>query len=176
MKKLLALGLSLAMMASLTAVAFAAEPQTITNNDPEPREKEVLVQTTLENAADYEAWTVTVPATPQILEWGQPATVTMDAVVEAGSRLVDGATLTISATPINALLLDGTDDTHTIDCTFPGISATVVNDEEALAGRTIEADLVVDAAAFTKAGLVVGTYSNTTTYTVEYNPAAEAGA
>lgn len=172
MKKLLALGLSLAMMASLTSVAFAE--QTISNEDP--TDKSVLVQTTLENAADYEAWTVTVPATPQILEWGQPATVTMDAVVEAGSRLVDGATLTISATPINALLLDGTDDTHTIDCTFPGISATVVNDEEALAGRTIEADLVVDAAAFTKAGLVVGTYSNTTTYTVEYNPAAEAGA
>lgn len=167
MKKLLALGLSLAMMASLTAVAFAAEPQTITNNDPEPREKEVLVQTTLEDAADYEAWTVQIPATPQILDWGTEATVDMSAKVVTGSRLVEGATLTISATPITALLLDGTDDTHTIACTFDGISDAVVTAGEALAGKTINATLTVAEDAFTVPGLVVGTYSNTTTYTVE---------
>lgn len=167
MKKLLALGLSLAMMASLSAVAFAAEPQTITNSDPQPASKDVLVQTTLEDAADYESWTVRIPATPQILEWGQPATVDMTAEVVTGSRLVEGATLKISATSIDALLLNGTDDTHTIACTFAGIPETVVTAEEALTGKTIKAELTVAADAFTVPNLVVGTYSNTTTYTVE---------
>ena len=164
MKKLLALGLSLAMMASLSAVAFAAgTPQEMTAaGDSDP----VLVKTELVKE-EYEDWTVTIPADQEV-RWG--VTDTADLPVIVSGKVIAGNSITISATEITQLT-NGASALPVARWVVPDdLTATA---EELDAGDvTMTYTATVDASAYEQGGLAVGVYSGETTFTVTYNDAS----
>lgn len=157
MKKLLALGISLAMMASLSTVAFALpaeqEMEAAGNSD------EVVVNTTLD-AETYEEWTVTIPADVTIA-WNNYNAYELP--VKVSGRIVAGSKIDISATAIDALTND--DASLATTWTVPAdLSATAA--ELADADQTMTYKIAVNTGEFAKGGLPVGVYSGTTTFTV----------
>ncbi len=163
MKKLLALGLSLAMMASLSAVAFALEdPQTI--NEPKTSD-EVKVFTTFdeEDLDDYENWTVTIPADVEI-PWGDDEN-SYSLEASATGIIESTAKLKVSVTPVAQLTNEA--GVGSLDVTWGGFESQEITAAELADGENLVSTVQVVAGQFEKSGLELGTYSNTTTYTVE---------
>lgn len=157
MKKLLALGLSLAMAASLSTVAFAlpAEQTMTAAGDSD----EVVVKTELV-AETYEEWTVTIPADVTIA-WNDYDAYELP--VKVSGRIVEGSKIDISATAIDALT--NIDASLATTWTAPAdLSATAA--ELAVADQTMTYEIAVNAGEFAKGGLPVGVYSGTTIFTV----------
>lgn len=163
MKKLLALGLSLAMMASLTAVAFAEEEtQSMTGEgDSNP----VLVKTELVKE-EYEDWTVTIPADQEV-EWGVTDTAELPVIVSG--KLIAGNSIGISATEITQLT-NGSSVLPVEDWGVPE-DLTATAEELAVGDVKMTYTATVNESAYDQGGLAVGVYSGQTTFTVTYNDA-----
>lgn len=162
MKKLLALGLSLAMMASLSAVAFAAEitgPQ-----DPNtPQSADVLVRTKLDeqNPAKDDTFTVTIPTTPQDIPWGTDP-VNVDLNVKVDGQMIKDSTVTVTAEAVNELA-NGNDK---LPVTMGENLNFVVTGAQLAAPQTSTGFAIT--AVDWDAAPVVGEYSHNFVYTVAY--------
>lgn len=172
MKKLLALGLSLAMMASLTAVAFAADNDgdgVITKPDTSDI---VKVYTVLdeEHLDDYETYKVEIDAEVPI-EWGNydPNTLKCDVT----GRLLDGSTLTVTAEKTTDMTNDA-GKTITYSLTKNDNEATPITSADIKMTTPVSraASVAVDANQFEQQGLVPGAYNGQVTFTVNFQSAA----
>lgn len=177
MKKLLALGLSMAMMASLSAVAFAEE---VVNNDNigETNEKDVLVNisTTFNEGtkpSDYDTFIVNIPASHQFA-WG--STDPYNATASIKGQLATASSVSVTADFGDKLmgLEDGdatlayvAKDSEKADASGYDLSATGA---EAKSGVEQTITFSVDASAWADA-TEIGVYSDTITFNVQYSPA-----
>lgn len=162
MKKLLALGISLAMTASLSAVAFAEE---IVKPDTTG---DTVVKTVADLPdqpdvpGDDETWTVTIPASIDIA-WNNEAdssaqgTYSLDATLAAGSKV----TVSVDQTEV-AMTTAGSDDTLTAAITgdMSIFTETSANDPSGTVTATITAEQFN--------AVTVGEYTGTLSFTVVY--------
>lgn len=169
MKKLLALGLSLAMMASLSAVAFAAAPadnniNQNTGGNADSDGKTVLVYTEATEDDNAESYTVIIPADIEV-QWGdentQTATVTVEHKLFAGKQvLVEADALT---------QLDGKDTVvgNSLDVTMDDFSQAYAGTG---ANETDTTDFTFTVSGFDAAPL--GRYEGVMTFTATYGNVA----
>lgn len=166
MKKLLALGLSMAMMASLSAVAFAAGEQTVTKDDLDPTDhdatKTVVVQTKLkETPSDDDTFTVTIPATPQTIEWNA-SDVNVDLNVKIKGQMLEDSSVNVKASKLSELK-NGNESlqvTMAQDLNFTATGKELKNEPSSTGFNITAVDW--------NSTNVIGVYSNTVTYTVTY--------
>lgn len=165
MKKLLALGLSLAMMASLTAVAFAAPTNNhIQQNDSGVNGEDadgqtVYVYTEATEDDDAESYMVTIPADIQVA-WGDDTEQT--GVVTVDHKLFDTNQVVVHADAIDALTKEGA--ANTLDVTMNDFDHTYLGTGANETDSTVSFTFSVsgfDAAPF-------GKYSARITFTATY--------
>lgn len=169
MKKLLALGLSMAMMASLSAVAFAEG--TVSKDDLEENKatRDVVVSTTVDGVDDAEWFEVKIPA-DITFKWKS---------VDAQSRKVSitgqlfmESTVSVDAT-INKVMKLTTDESKVLNYT-----ATEDVYDLDMKGGTTSAEESIDFSVTNdqwEAAKAVGTYTDTITFNISYanTPVAE---
>lgn len=169
MKKLLALGISLAMMASLSAVAFAAED---VDNDkvlgPGETKGDTVVKTTYDKPTDPdvptedETWTVTIPATMNIA-WDNENDSTCTANYSVKATLLPKSSVTVSVdewgTEINLLSTEG----KTLPATVMGEKDIKQLGSGEMVGHV---ETTIKAEDFNKAN--VGEYTGSINFTVEF--------
>ena len=162
MKKLLALGLSLAMMASLSAVAFAEEiVKPATTGDTVVKTVADLPDEPDVPGGD-ETWTVTIPASIDV-PWDNEnggtgeGTYTLDATLAAGSKV----TVSVDQTEVT-MTTPGSDDTLTaaIGGDTSNFTETSANDPEGTVTATVTAEQFN--------AVTVGEYTGTLSFTVVY--------
>lgn len=160
MKKLLALGLSLAMMASLSAVAFAASGPVGTKELTADHNSDTTVVKTVVTD-DAEDWTVTIPAEIDI-DWGDTATVEGDVTITG--QIKKGATVTVALdTDVSNFKLSNTaGDTLDCDIEFAGLTATA----DTILGAGVTTTVGATVADWSAAPIDV--YQNTLTFTATY--------
>lgn len=169
MKKLLVLGISLAMMASLSAVAFAAED---VDNDkvlgPGETKGDTVVKTTYDEPTDPdvptedETWTVTIPATMDIA-WDNENDSTCTANYSVKATLLPKSSVTVTVAEwgqeINLLSTEGK--------TLPAKVTGEKDIEQFGSGEMVgHVDTTITAEDFSNAS--VGTYRGQINFTVQY--------
>lgn len=170
MKKLLALGLSLAMMASLSAVAFAVESPDNIITGPEEDSGKTVVRVngapTDPEPGPGESWTVTIPAAI-VLEWDEVngdtgvSTYTVDAKLAAESKV------TVTMEEANQYI-DLVNEAPDADNAIPAsISGTPYIVQQGTGSATGDVTAQVTAETFKNAP--VGAYSGTINFTVAYD-------
>lgn len=172
MKKLLALGLSLAMMASLSAVAFAAETphtdgkgtyiQVETDGDQTGNTLDLVTKLDDTDPSVDDTYTVTIPA-DQSIEWGTSQMPNLAATI-SGQMLVDSQ-VTVESNVLSALTLN---DTYQLPVTMTAVS--VVADGEDLAAADVTSTTGGITAIDWAAAPVVGVYTGQVIYTATYVP------
>lgn len=168
MKKLLALGLSLAMMASLTSVAFAANP--ITKDTEQTGEAVVKTEMTDEDLEKYQEYTITFDAETTI-DWLDYGSYTIDCDVTG--RLLDGSTLTVTAAKTTDMTNDaGKTIAYTLTPNEFEATAITSTDIDMTTPVSRAVSVAVNAGEFEKQGLDVGVYSGTVTFTASFVDAA----
>lgn len=172
MKKLLALGLSLAMMASLTAVAFAADNKTIVGPDgddtPNQQSGYTVVKTETKgpvdpNPGEDESWTVTIPA-EIIVPWdNETDSTSADATYSVSAKLAAQSTVTVTVVEDVVEMKNTAAEDYKLNATIGGqkeISVTATGSDSGVVNATITA--VQFAAA------PVGSYEGILNFNVEY--------
>lgn len=169
MKKLLALGLSLTMMASLSAVAFAEEIVGPGADNPQSADVQVIVAgkgpTEPDKPGEDENWTVTIPATYQ-LEWDNVNGDSVDGAYSIKGQLSNLSTVTVTVTPYGekALTLETSDKAGQLPATVSGDETISITGSD----NTAEGTATVGVAAADFDAAFVGTYSAPLTFVVEY--------
>lgn len=172
MKKLLALGISLAMMASLSAVAFAAEIQ---GPDPDsPNSQSAKVDVIVEGKGpdkpnvpgDDENWTVYIPA-DYTLTWDNEKGSAVIQEYSIKGQLSNLSTVEVAVTPFgeDALTLETEDKAGTIPADVTGVEKISITG----ANNTASANLTVGVAAEDFDSAFVGKYSAQLTFDVTYS-------
>lgn len=178
MKKLLALGISLAMMASLSAVAFAAEGNnTITGpaadgKYPQKGSTEVIVKAevpTDPEPGDDEQWTVTIPSTIQ-LTWDNVNGAAVTEHYSIDATLAAQSKVTAKIVDFGSILLkNDSDQSKTLEAKIDGgegkeTQSSITQTATGVTTGDIRAS--VTAEAFEDA--VVGSYTGTVNFEVTY--------
>ena len=158
MKKVLAVALAVVMMLSVSVMAFAANPIT---NDSEQKET-IDVKTSASAANDK--YTVSVPASVTI-PWNNDGSSNGTADYQVTCNLVEGSKVTVSAAADDGGVMTSTDTEDTLTFTVSG------GDAAEFAGMQNDMNTAVDATINSFAGVAVGAYTGTMTYTVVYTPA-----
>lgn len=158
MKKVLAVALAVAMMLSVSVMAFAANPIT---NDSE--QNETINVVTSASAANDE-YTVSVPASVTI-PWNNDGPSNGTADYKVTCNLVEGSKVTVSAAADNGGEMTSTDTEDTLTFTVTG------GDAAEFTGMQNDKNTAVVATITSFAGVAVGAYTGTMTYTVAYAPA-----
>lgn len=163
MKKLLALGLSMAMMASLSAVAFAEE--TVSKGDlvDNKATRDVVVSTTVEGVEDAEWFEVNIPANITF-KWKSPDT--QSRKVSITGQLFMESTVSVDAT-INKVMKLTTDESKVLNYT-----ATDDAYDLDMMGGTTSAEESIDFSVTDEqwqAAKAVGTYMDTITFNISYS-------
>lgn len=169
MKKLLALGLSLAMMASLSAVAFAAENPTIIDKDSDPQSADIVVRTTFDDVdnpgepSENEKWTVTIPADVNV-PWNNEADSTVDGITYSiDAVLLPDSSVTVEVAPFGEDALTLVNGEAELKATIAG-DASKVQTGTGYTEGTLSATITKE--AFNNAS--VGNYAGTLTFDVTY--------
>ena len=171
MKKIIALLLAVAMLATLGFSAFAAGEQVLNS---EKTSGTAVVKVDEDSLDDAEWWSVQIPAAVTEVAWGTPS---VDMNYGVASQLLDGKTITVSVASANTnALVNGS---NRIEYTPAGFSAqttlTGVNGSKDAAG------VITYAAPVTTVKLTFGdgawdnipvaVYQDTLTYNVVVNDA-----
>lgn len=172
MKKLLALGISLAMMASLSAVAFAAEIQgpDPDGTNPQSAGVDVVVEGKGPTEPDVpgadENWTVYIPA-DYTLTWDNEKGSAVTQEYSIKGQLSNLSTVEVAVTPFgeDALTLETEDKAGTILADVTGVEKISITG----ANNTASADLTVGVAAEDFDTAFVGAYSGQLTFDVTYS-------
>ncbi|MFR8011525.1 MAG: hypothetical protein ACLU8W_07190 [Clostridia bacterium] len=155
MKKLLALGLSLAMMASLSAVAFAETVQDgDSNHDEDPTTVLVYTDAT-EDPSASQNWVVTIPADINV-DWGD--TSEQKAPVKVTGQLLAGSTIDVTAPALTTLDNNG----ETLAVKMDAFEMNVIGDNTVL---NKSEDITFTVSGFES--VTLGKYQNTITFTVD---------
>lgn len=169
MKKLLALGLSMAMMASLSAVAFAEE--TVSKGDllDNTATRDVVVSTTVDGVENAEWFEVKIPA-DITFKW--KTNEKQERKVSITGQLFMESTVSVDAT-INKVMKLKTDENKVLNYT-----ATEDAYDLDMKGGTTSAEESIDfsvTAEQWQAAQAVGTYTDTITFNINYTntPVAE---
>ena len=157
MKKVLAVALAVVMMLSVSVMAFAANPIT---NDSE--QNETINVVTSASAANDE-YTVSVPASVTI-PWNNDGPSNGTADYQVTCNLVEGSKVTVSAAADDGGVMTSTDTEDTLTFTVSGGEAAEFT------GMQDDMNTAVDATINSFAGVAVGAYTGTMTYTVVYTP------
>lgn len=158
MKKLLALGLSLAMMASLSAVAFAAGTTEQQDPNHDGKADTVLVYTDAAEAPDAsQNYVVTIPADVEV-KWGDPLEQT--AAVTVTGQLLTGSTIDIKAPGLKTL----NKGEETLTVKMEDFAMTVTGNNTVL---NESANIAFSVSGFES--VTLGRYENTITFTVTPN-------
>ena len=164
MKKLLAVALAVVMMLSISTVAFANMSYNEGTFDPAQAEgkqtNEVIVQTAADVSDDE--YTVTVPATPVTVAWGDDEA--KDVGYDVRHSLVDGSTLVVEVAKAD---LTGAGGSLTL--TLAGTGTTAQEFVGFDNGAAKEIDLTAAVSGWD--AVAPGAYSGTITYTATYTPA-----
>ena len=165
MKKLLALGLSLAMMASLSAVAFAADENGDHWTDPQNDTMIVKTLTTDEGGTEVTGtYTVTIPAKLEFA-WGQTDAET--GAISIVGQIPDGDSVTVSAKDAEQVTLEN-DNGYTLTATVN--SAAVTADSATILAGVSDED-AVSATINAWTGVPIAEYQGATTFTTVYTEA-----
>lgn len=159
MKKILSIVLAVLMLASCASMAFAA---TITQETAEPREADVVVQTTLTNSTmpATGTYTITIPADTSIV-WDSPDAAAMDYKVT--SQLALGAKLTVKVVASSDALVCTADATKTLAYTSTGLDEVKEYGE---INNGVVAPVTITVPDWSN--VPVADYATTLTYTVTY--------
>lgn len=163
MKKTISVVLFMAMLLTLCVPAFAAQL------DKDNATGTVLVQTLEQDASgnDGASYYVTIPADTQI-PWGETDPVDLSYAVEAHLRYAEQLKVTVAGSGAMTYVASA-EDTYTLAYTLDGVT-------EYLGGPVVyggvdtpavEQDLTVTIAEADWGAAVVGTYSDTLTFTAE---------
>lgn len=161
MKKVLAVALAVVMMLSVSVMAFAANPIT---NDSEQTE---TINVVTSASAANDKYTVSVPASVTI-PWNNDGSSNGTADYQVTCNLVEGSKVTVSAAADNSGVMTSTDTADTLTFAVSGGEAAE------FAGMQNNKNTAVDATINSFAGVAVGAYTGTMTYTVVYTPATGA--
>lgn len=159
MKKVLAVALAVVMMLSVSVMAFAANP--ITNDSSEQNE---TINVVTSASAGNDEYTVSVPASVTI-PWNNDGSSNGTADYKVTCNLVEGSKVTVSAAADNGGEMTSTDTADTLTFTVSGGEAAE------FAGMQNDKNTAVVATIASFAGVAVGAYTGTMTYTVVYAPA-----
>lgn len=166
MKKLLALGLSMAMMASLSAVAFAEETVSKDNLVDNKATRDVVVSTTVEGVEDAEWFEVNIPAN---ITFNWKSTDPQTRKVSITGQLFMESTVSVDATINKVMKLttdEGTDESKVLNYT-----ATKDAYNLDMMGGTTSAEESIDFSVTDdqwQAAKAVGTYMDTITFNISY--------
>lgn len=173
MKKLLALGLSLAMMASLSAVAFAEEE--IVGPSEDPMGGEVVVKTIKpETPGAADQFVVTIPANHEF-QWNTADSYALDATVKG--QMEENSSVKVSIEETNGDLALTSDTLQgSVIATLSFTEDTVLGSElkglnEAVPCGTGAVSVTVESF---KTAEQIGEYSTSINYLVEYSTNVEA--
>lgn len=163
MKKLLALGLSMAMMASLSAVAFAEE--TVSKDDlvDNKATRDVVVSTTVEGVEDAEWFEVNIPAN---ITFNWKSIDPQSRKVSITGQLFMESTVSVDAT-INKVMKLTTDESKVLNYT----ASKDAYDLDMMGGTT-SAEESIDFSVTDgqwQAAKAVGTYMDTITFNISYS-------
>lgn len=169
MKKILAIVMAIVMMMAVAVPAFAAETATnITKTDPTPdatgkQTGTAVVKTVYNENTDW-SYTITIPADMEIA-WNDDGVKNMTYYVE--SQLLIGASIKVSVVGNDKLTASSGDElAYTLtgggEVEFGAVNAKNTTAPNVTNGTNVQ----VKIPSF--AGVPVGTYSDTLTYTVEY--------
>lgn len=158
MKKVLAVALAVAMMLSVSVMAFAANPIT---NDSEQNE---TINVVTSASATNDEYTVSVPASVTI-PWNNDGSSNGTADYQVTCNLVEGSKVTVSAAADNGGEMTSTDTEDTLTFAVTG------GDAAEFTGMQNDKNTAVVATINSFAGVAVGAYTGTMTYTVVYAPA-----
>lgn len=166
MKKLLALGISLAMMASLSAVAFAAEDTVLDKGETSGT---TVVKTTHDPVTDPdkptkdETWTVTIPAAMNIA-WDNVNGGRAEAIYSVDATLLGKSSVTVTVEPYGSKSLQMlSKEGKFLPATVKGSQSIKQSGSGTSMGKVITE---VAAEDFNNAN--VGEYTGNLTFTVEY--------
>lgn len=176
MKKIVALLLAFAMLATLSLFAFAADEQIIDKDNPDDKTAQVIVDEDSLDAAEW--WSVQIPAAVTEIAWG---TDEVDMSYGVASQLKEGKTLSVAVSAESYTAEDGyalvSESGERIEYTPTGFTkmttATGVNGSKAEDGTITYVDTEVKLAIasddWNAASIAV--YDDLLTYTVTVNPA-----
>lgn len=166
MKKVLAIALALCIVFAMGTVAFAAQETVQTDPNADKKAETVLVKTTIENLKpeELDSYTVTIPADVTI-NWNDSTS--KDLSVKITGQFVEGSTIQVTAEALTELK----NGDYTMGCTMDAVDTGVKGAADIDGdGFTYKDSINITAEQFAAAP-VIGEYSGTINYSVNYTPA-----